>query len=142
MNHRYDAIIIGTGQAGPTLEALSTFTRFLSQCVRDRQVLTWSDAIAKTSYLPAKLLEQTAPQMSKKGRLQIGMDADITVFDPATVQDQATYERPNQISRGVKDLLVGGIFVIRNGALDTNAFPGQPVRRSGAPATSDDAHEQ
>ena len=97
MNHRYDAIIIGTGQAGSPL---------------------------------AKRLSDA------------GMDADITVFDPATVQDQATYERPNQISRGVKDLLVGGIFVIRNGALDTNAFPGQPVRRSGAPAKSDDAHEQ
>ena len=92
--------------------------------------------------LPAKRLEQTALQMRKKGRLQIGMDADITVFAPATVQDQATYERPNQTSRGVKDLLGGGTFVIRNGALETNVFPGQSVRRSGAPAASDDAHEQ
>jgi N-acyl-D-glutamate deacylase len=85
-----------------------TFTRFLGQYVRDRKLMSWTDAIAKTSYLPAKLLEETAPQMKKKGRLQVGMDPDITVFDPATIQDRATYERPNQTSVGVKDLLVNG----------------------------------
>jgi N-acyl-D-glutamate deacylase len=68
--------------------------------------------------------------MKNKGRLQVGMDADITVFDPATVQDRATYERPNQTSVGVKYLLINGAFVIRNGELDTQAFPGQPVRRA------------
>jgi N-acyl-D-glutamate deacylase len=87
-------------------------------------------AIAKTSYLPAKLLEETAPQMKKKGRLQVGMDADVTVFDPATIQDRATYKQPNQMSVGVKYLLVNGTLVIRNGELDTKAFPGQPVRRA------------
>jgi Amidohydrolase family len=107
-----------------------TFTRFLAQYVLDRKLISWPDAIAKTSYLPAKYLEETAPQMKKKGRLQVGMDADITVFDPATVQDRATYERPNQTSVGVKYLLVNGTFVIRNGDLDTKAFPGQPVRRA------------
>jgi N-acyl-D-glutamate deacylase len=110
-----------------------TFTRFLAQYVRDRKLMSWSDAIAKTSYLPAKLLEDTAPQMKKKGRLQVGMDADVIVFDPATVQDRATYERPNQTSVGVKYLLVNGAFVIRNGELDTRAFPGRPVRRPVAP---------
>jgi N-acyl-D-glutamate deacylase len=58
------------------------------------------------------------------------MNADITVFDPAIVQDRATYEQPNQKSIGVKYLLVNGTFVIRGGELDTKAFPGQPVRRS------------
>jgi N-acyl-D-glutamate deacylase len=106
-----------------------TFTRFLAQYVRDRRLLSWPDAIAKTSYLPAKFLEQTVPQMKKKGRLQPGMDADITVFDPTTVQDRATYEQPNQTSVGVKYLLVNGTFVIRNGELATKVFPGQPVRR-------------
>jgi N-acyl-D-aspartate/D-glutamate deacylase len=72
------------------LRSAGTFTRFLSQYVRDRKLISWSDAITKTSYLPAKLLEETAPQMRKKGRLQVGMDADLTVFDPATVQDRAT----------------------------------------------------
>lgn len=96
----------------------------------DRKLLSWSDAIAKTSYLPAKYLEEIASQMRKKGRIQVGADADITVFDPATVQDRATYERPNQTSVGVKYLLVNGVFVIRNGELDTAVFPGQPVRRT------------
>jgi N-acyl-D-aspartate/D-glutamate deacylase len=62
-----------------------TFIRFLSQYVRDRKLISWSDAIAKTSYLPAKYLEEIAPQMRKKGRIQVGIDADITVFDPAKV---------------------------------------------------------
>jgi N-acyl-D-glutamate deacylase len=110
-----------------------TFTRLLAQYVRDRKLISWPDAIAKTSYLPAKLLEETAPQMQKKGRLQVGMDADITVFDPATVQDRATYERPNQTSIGIRHVLVNGVFVIRNGELDTAAFPGRPVRRTVVP---------
>jgi N-acyl-D-glutamate deacylase len=113
-----------------------TFTRFLAQYVRDRKLISWPDAIAKTSYLPAKLFEETAPQMKKKGRLQVGMDADITVFNPATVQDRATYERPNQTSSGVKYLLVNGAFVIRDGELDKNVFPGKPVRRSAASSTT------
>ena len=57
------------------------------------------------------------------------MDADITVFDPATVRDRATYEQPNQTSVGVKYLFVNGVFVIRNGGLNTDAFP---VSRCGA----------
>jgi N-acyl-D-glutamate deacylase len=110
-----------------------TFTRFLAQYVRDRKLINWSDAIAKTSYLPAKLLEETAPQMKKKGRLQAGMDADITVFDPATVQDRATYERPNQTSAGMRYVLVNGVFVVRDGELDSAAFPGRPIRRTVLP---------
>ena len=94
---------------------------------------TWpiglSDAVAKTAYLPAKLLEETVPQLKKKGRLQAGMDADIVVFDPVTVQDRATYQRPNQTSAGMSHVLVNGTFVIRDGALDTKAFPGRAVRR-------------
>lgn len=107
-----------------------TFTRFLAHYVRDRELISWPDAIAKTSYLPAKLLEETVSQMKSKGRLQVGMDADVVVFDPATVQDRATYERPNKTSVGIRYLLVNGMFVIQNGELDTSVFPGQPVRRA------------
>lgn len=106
-----------------------TFTRFLAQYAHNRKLISWPDAIAKTSFMPAKLFEETAPQMKKKGRLQEGMDADIVVFDPAAVEDRATYERPNQTSVGMKDVLVNGVFVIRDSELDTKAFPGQPVRR-------------
>jgi len=55
---------------------------------------------------------------------------DSVVFDAATVQDRATYERPNQTSVGVKSLLVNGVFVIQDGQLGTKVFPGQAVRRT------------
>jgi N-acyl-D-glutamate deacylase len=74
--------------------------------------------------------------MKKKGRLQVGMDPDLVVFDPATVQDRATYERPIQTSAGMWDVLVNGVFVIRDGELDREAFPGHPVRRPVSPSTS------
>ena len=67
--------------------------------------------------------------MLKKGRLRVGMDADIVVFDPASVQDRATYQRPNQTSVGMRYVLVNGVFVIRDGELETAAFPGRPLRR-------------
>lgn len=107
----------------------ATFTKFLEEYVRDRKLLSWPDAIAKVSYLPAKYLEDAVPQMKKKGRLQEGTDADITVFDPATLLVRATFAKPNQTSVGVKYLLVGGTFVIRDGELDTAAFPGKAIRR-------------
>jgi N-acyl-D-glutamate deacylase len=79
-------------------------SRSFAQYVRDRKLISWSDAIAKTSYLPAKYLDETALQMEKKGRLQEGMDADIVVFDPATVRERTTYEQPNHTSVGMRDL--------------------------------------
>lgn len=106
-----------------------TFARFLAEYVRDRRAISWSDAIPKTSYLPARYLEDAAPQMKKKGRLQVGMDADIVVFDPDTIQDWATYDRPNQTSVGMKDVFVNGVFIIRDGSIDAKALPGRPVRR-------------
>jgi N-acyl-D-aspartate/D-glutamate deacylase len=93
--------------------------------------------MAKTSYLPAKYLEEAAPRMKKKGRLQVGMDADIVVFDLSTLQDRATYEQPNQTSVGMRDVLVNGVFVIRDGELDTKAFHGQPIRRPVMPSPSE-----
>jgi N-acyl-D-glutamate deacylase len=107
----------------------ATFTHFLAEYVRERKLVSWPDAIAKVSYWPAKMLGESVPQMQKKGRLQAGMDADVTVFDPATVQGRATFAKPNQTSVGVKYLLVNGTVVIRDGELDTKAFPGQAIRR-------------
>jgi N-acyl-D-glutamate deacylase len=107
-----------------------TFARFLAHYVRECNAISLSDAIAKTAYLPAKLLEDSVPQMKKKGRIQAGMDADLVIFDLATVQDRATYDRPNQTSIGMRHVLVNGVFVIRDGELDINVFPGKPVRRT------------
>jgi len=70
------------------------------------------------------------PQMKKKGRLQEGMDADIVVFDPETISDIGTYEKPNQPAVGVQSLLVNGELVVDAGELVLDAAAGQPIRRA------------
>lgn len=106
-----------------------TYCRLLAQWVRERKQLSLSEAIAKSSYYPARLLEKSVPMMKYKGRIQVGMDADIIVFDPATVQDKATFTEPGQTSVGMQFVLVNGVPVINNGVLDVNARPGKAVRR-------------
>ena len=73
-----------------------TFAHILGHYVRDRQALTLIDALRKMTLLPAKRLEQVSPQMADKGRLRIGADADLTIFDPVRVIDRATYDAPDQ----------------------------------------------
>ena len=68
--------------------------------------------------------------MKKKGRIQVGMDADIVVFDPETIRDVGTYEKPNQPAVGVQSLLVNGELVVAQGDLVLDAAPGQPIRRA------------
>ncbi len=67
--------------------------------------------------------------MRTKGRLRVGADADITVFDPETVIDNATFEEPARASTGIEHVLVGGTFVVRDGAL-VDVLPGQAIRRA------------
>jgi len=66
--------------------------------------------------------------MRRKGRLAVGSDADVTVFDAAHVADRATYESPMQPSEGIRHVLVGGTLVVRDGAPVAGALPGRPVR--------------
>lgn len=105
------------------------FAKILRSYVRERGLLSLEDAIRKMSLMPAQTLEGFVPQMKSKGRLQVGMDADIVVFDPATIADRATYENANQPATGVQTLLVNGAFVVQNGALVLEADAGQPIRR-------------
>jgi N-acyl-D-aspartate/D-glutamate deacylase len=103
------------------------FTRALGHYVRDQQTLPLVDALRKMTILPAKRLEARAPALRKKGRLQRGADADITIFDPATVADRATVEDPSQEAAGIDYVLVLGKTVKSPNGLHKNVKPGQPI---------------
>ncbi len=107
--------------------AAGTYARVLGVYVRERKVISLMDALAKISYLPAKRLETFAPSMKRKGRLKVGADADIAIFDPATVIDRSTYQNPAQYSTGIKHVLVGGVPVVTDEKLAEGIYPGQPV---------------
>jgi len=109
--------------------ASGSFAKVLRSYVRERGLLSLNEAIRKMSLLPAQTLEGFVPQMRKKGRLQIGMDADIVVFDPATIADKGTYQDANQPAVGVQTVLVNGAFVVQDGELLLDAPHGQPIRR-------------
>jgi N-acyl-D-aspartate/D-glutamate deacylase len=104
-----------------------TFSRVLGKYVREDKVIDLNTAIEKMTLLPAKRLEGVAPMMRLKGRIQVGADADITIFNPNTVIDKATFERGLEFSAGIEYVMVNGIFVLRNGKTITTVFPGQPV---------------
>jgi N-acyl-D-glutamate deacylase len=106
-----------------------TFSRFLRQYVHDRHAISLPEAIRKMTLIPARILQDSVPQMRRKGRLSPGADADIVVFDPETVADRATYEHPARTSVGMKWVIVNGTPVIADGKLDLEALPGRPVRR-------------
>jgi dihydroorotase len=108
---------------------IGTNARVLGRYARDEKLLSLPDASGKMTLLPAKRLEAWVPQMRNKGRLKVGADADITIFDPATVIDRATYEKPDQSSSGFVHVLVNGTAVVRNAVLVAGVTPGQPIRR-------------
>jgi N-acyl-D-aspartate/D-glutamate deacylase len=105
-----------------------TFARSLRLMVLEHGLWSWPEAFRRCSYLPARVLDEVAPAMRAKGRLAPGSDADLVVLDPAAVTDHATVTDPTRPSAGVRHLLVGGTFVIRDGALDVDAYPGRAVR--------------
>ncbi len=87
-----------------------------------------AETLRRSSLLPAQLLAARVPAMRRKGRIQAGCDADIVVFDPATVTDRATYTRTTLPSAGISHVLVNGTFVVRDAEIVTAALPGQPIR--------------
>lgn len=105
-----------------------TFARVLGHYSREKKLLPLMDALAKMTILPARRLEGHVPAMKQKGRIAVGADADITVFDPATVADRATFEEPTMPSAGIPHVIVNGTFVVRDGQLVQGARPGRAVR--------------
>jgi N-acyl-D-aspartate/D-glutamate deacylase len=104
-----------------------TFSRVLGYYVRERKALGLMDALAKMTIMPARRLEALAPAMKNKGRIQVGADADITVFDAARVKDMATFEKGLAFSAGIDHVLVNGVPVVRDGATVKGAKPGKAV---------------
>ena len=96
---------------------------------REENLMSWSEVLAKLSLYQAQFLQENGvPQMRYKGRIQQGMDADITIFDPETVRDNATLETPARPSTGIPYVLVNGQMVVDNGAVVKTAKAGVGIR--------------
>jgi len=120
------ASIASDGERGHPRNA-GTYCQILARYVRNLRTVTLMDAIRKMSLMPAQRLEKATAAARRKGRLQEGAEADVGVFDPATVTDRATYEHPNEHSTGMKYVLVNGVPVIDKGALVSGVFPGKGI---------------
>ena len=107
--------------------ASGCFARLMGPYVRELGVLTLEQALAKATIIPTRRVEAQVPMMQRKGRMQIGADADITVFDPATIADTSSVETPASMSAGVDHVLVMGSVVLSPSGLDKSIRKGQPI---------------
>ena len=105
-----------------------TFARVLGRYVREAHSLSLMDAIRKMTLMPAQRLEARVPAMRQKGRLRVGADADITIFDPLTVLDRSTYREPSLPPAGIQHVIVNGVSVVSNGRTVEGIAPGKAVR--------------
>lgn len=105
--------------------AYGTFTRVLGKYVREEKIIPLEEAIRRMTSLPASNL-----QLQKRGTLQVGNFADVVIFNPATIQDHATYESPKQYATGVEHVFVNGVHVVQHGE-HNGAKPGRVVRGPG-----------
>jgi dihydroorotase len=114
----------GTGHPRTT----GTFSKVLGRYVRDSHSLSLMEAIRKMTLMPAQRLEARVPAMRHKGRLRVGADADITIFDAARVMDRSTYRQPSLPPVGIQHVIVNGVSVLANGQAVEGVAPGKPVR--------------
>jgi N-acyl-D-aspartate/D-glutamate deacylase len=114
--------ILNEGKGHP--RAAGTYARVLGRYVREQHALSLMDAVRKMTQRPADRLGMPA-----KGRIGVGADADITIFDAAHVTDRATFESPARYSEGIPYVVVGGTVVVNRGELVPNVAPGRGVRR-------------
>ena len=116
----------GTGHPRTT----GTFARVLGRYVREggAHSLSLMDAIRKMTLMPAQRLESRVPAMRQKGRLRVGADADITIFDASRVLDRSTYREPSLLPVGIQHVIVNGVSVVANGQAVEGVAPGRAVR--------------
>jgi len=114
----------GTGHPRTT----GTFAKVLGRYVREAHSLSLMEAIRKMTLMPAQRLEARVPAMRQKGRLRVGADADITIFDSATVVDRSTYREPSLSPVGIQHVIVNGVSVVANGRAVEDVAPGKAVR--------------
>jgi hypothetical protein len=119
-------MIASDGLPGHPRDA-GTFGCVFARYVRERRTLTPLAAVRKMSYMPALRLERSTSAAGKKGRLQVGADADLVILDPETFRDQSTFEKPSLPSIGVRYLLVNGTVVIDGGAIVPGVTPGRAL---------------
>ena len=117
----------GTGHPRTT----GTFAKVLGRYVRDAHALSLMDAIRKMTLMPAQRLYARVPAMRQKGRLQVGADADITIFDPVTVLDRSTYREPSLPPAGIQHVIVNGVSVVANARALEGVAPGKAVQGEG-----------
>jgi N-acyl-D-aspartate/D-glutamate deacylase len=118
--------ILENGKGHP--RTAGTYSRVLGSYVRDKGTLTLMDALTKMTLMPAQRLERRVPAMKNKGRIRVGADADLTIFDPATIRDKASFQEPAKYAEGIKFVLVNGVPVVKDGKLQSSVHPGRPVR--------------
>lgn len=114
--------ILADGKGHP--RAAGTYARVLGRYVREEHALSLMDALRKMTVMPADRIG-----MKNLGRLAVGADADVTVFDPARVSDRATFDKPAQYSVGIEYVVVNGVPVVKRGELVDGVAPGRGIRR-------------
>jgi N-acyl-D-aspartate/D-glutamate deacylase len=120
----------GSRITGPKIHprGQATFSRVLGHYVREEKTVDLMTALKKMTLMPAQRLEKRAPMFKDKGRIRVGADADITVFDADRIIDKATYEEPLRYSEGIQFVLVNGVAVVKDGQLVDGVFPGRAAR--------------
>jgi len=119
--------VITHGKGHP--RGAGSFSRVLGHFAREEGVITLMEGLKKITIMPTQRIERASEAMKQRGRIAVGAYADITVFDPTTIIDRATFREPAQYSEGIYYVLVNGTLVVDNGELVASTTPGRPVRR-------------
>jgi len=118
--------ILAQGKGHP--RTAGTYSRVLGNYVREKGTLSLMDALTKMTLWPAQRLERRVPSMRNKGRIKVGADADLTIFDPQSIIDRSTFQEPAKYAEGIKFVLVNGVLIVKDGQLQRGISPGRPIR--------------